>query len=351
MIFALCSLIALAAAQLDSAQFSALKSVWSSLGCAAPLCPDFAATDPCPATASATLGCASGRVTKIDLVTMRLSGSLNGPALGVLTGLTELDLNGHSLTTIPKQIGNLSALTLLDLANCSLIGTVPAEIGNLSNLGSLALQNNKVTGTLPQLSALTKLTQLLAFNNPGLQGALPALPTSTTRVWLFGCGFTALPPNLSSLTALNSLQLQQNKLVGAPQVLTSASIVTCWLQRAANETNCLACPSDGTLGKCECFPCGGVTPSTSTTNAAVSTTTTAAAATTSAAVSTVASGMTDTTASAAMQTSAPDVVSATTAQDTATTTGTFVRVTGESKSSSTAALALSPIAIVLAFAI
>jgi Leucine-rich repeat (LRR) protein len=44
-----------------------------------------------------------------------LSGSLNGPALGVLTGLQELDLNGHSLTTIPKQIGNLSALTLLDL--------------------------------------------------------------------------------------------------------------------------------------------------------------------------------------------------------------------------------------------
>jgi hypothetical protein len=341
MIFALCSLIALAAAQLDSAQFVALKSVWSSLGCAAPLCPDFAATDPCPATASATLGCANGRVTKIDLVSARLSGSLNGPALGVLTGLQELDLNGHSLTTIPKQIGNLSALTLLDLANCSLIGTVPTEIATLSNLGSLSLQNNKFAGTLPQLSTLTKLSQLTAFNNPGLQGALPALPTSVTRVYLFGCSFTALPPNLNSLTALNSLQLQQNKLVGAPQVLTSASIVTCWLQRATNETNCLACPSDGTLGMCECFPCGGVTPGT---NAATTTTTTTSA-TTTATASTVASGMADTTASAAMESSAPDVVST---QDTAsTTTDTFVRVTGESKSSS-AALALSPIAIVLA---
>jgi hypothetical protein len=253
-VFTLVFLVALASSQqLELAQYNALRSIWAGLGCAgAAQCPNFAASEACPANATASLGCANGVVVKLELT--RLAGSINGPALAVLTGLTELDLNHHQLTTIPAQIAALTALTQLDLANSSLTGTVPAALGNLSKLAQILLQNNQLTGVLPALDKLTKLSWLLTFNNSGLGGNLPAMPASMQRLWLQNCSFTALPPNVGTLPMLNSFRVEQNRLVG--DVPTFApSVTTCVLQRngtSATETNCLTCPA--TRGACECTP-------------------------------------------------------------------------------------------------
>ena len=61
--------------------------------------------------------------------------------------------------TMPAEIGELSALTYLDLEdNFGLRGKLPPELGNLTALTYLSLRNNSFTGAVP--SSLAKLTNL-----------------------------------------------------------------------------------------------------------------------------------------------------------------------------------------------
>ena len=84
---------------------------------------------------------------------------------------------------IPAELGNLSNLIVLNLQDNGLSGEIPAELGNLSNLETLLLYDNtSLMGALPQsLTGLTKLTHFY-FNNTGLCATLdPAFQT-----WLQG---------------------------------------------------------------------------------------------------------------------------------------------------------------------
>jgi hypothetical protein len=242
---------------LELTQYTALRSLLAGLNCTAPKCVDFEATDPCPARQDfedpERIVCVNGSVIEIHL-NGGLAGSINGPALGVLTRLTVLELLSHALSTIPSQIGRLTALEVLDLASCGFTGTVPSQVSSLTNLGSLTLASNRLTGTLPAVDTLTKLTELFASNNAGLGGSIPAMPTSIRGLFLHSCAFTALPPNLSALSALTGLYLQLNRLSGAPPLLMSSSTFrTCFLQTSA-DTNCFDCPSFGvgSVGPCVC---------------------------------------------------------------------------------------------------
>ena len=95
--------------------------------------------------------------------------------LGQLTALTKLDLDQNQLTgTIPTELGQLSALTKLDLYNNQLTGTIPSQLGLLTALTLLELHENQLTGTIPVV--LTQLTNLnglyLYYNN--LTGQVPS---------------------------------------------------------------------------------------------------------------------------------------------------------------------------------
>jgi hypothetical protein len=244
---------------LEMAQYTALRSLFVGLNCIAPKCGDFAATDPCPARIDfedpERIVCVNGSVIEIHLEG-GLKGSINGPALGMLTRLTVLELLSHALSTIPSQIGRLTALKVLDLFSCAFTGTVPSQVGALSNLTSLTLASNKLTGTLPALDKLTSLIMLSADNNVGLGGSIPAMPTSIRGVFLQSCAFTALPPNLSALSALTDLRVQLNRLSGPPPMFMSSSTFRrCFLQVSA-DTNCFDCPSlgIGVVGPCICQP-------------------------------------------------------------------------------------------------
>jgi hypothetical protein len=163
------------------------------------------------------LTCHNGTVNRIYLE--NLQGVIDGPALGALTGLTFLELQGVMVTGLPTQIGRLSALTYLAITYSLLNGTVPSEIGTMSSLNTLTLNNNKLTGTLPALDKLTQLTALITAENRGLGGSIPALPLKMRDFKVQNCAFTALPPNLSALTGLQFLVAIRNKLVGAPPVV------------------------------------------------------------------------------------------------------------------------------------
>ena len=261
------TLLALVAAQLDPDQHAAVRTLLTDLGCTPPMCPAFAANELCPRV----LVCSTGRVTYISLTgRLTVTGSINGTALGVLTGLTSFQLFGLNLTTIPTQVGRLSALTALILNSSALIGTVPSEVAMLTNLESLNVNGNTLTGTLPALDKLTKLTTLITSSNIGLGGNMPAMPTSIQAIVVENCSFTGLPPNLSALTLLFQLTMQQNKLSGAPPVVPP-SVSRCALQ-VIGDSNCLACPANRTFGPCTCIPNSNVTAC-----ASLATTTTVAA--------------------------------------------------------------------------
>jgi hypothetical protein len=267
-------------AQLDLSQYSAFQALMKGIGCVAPSCAaaNFAANDSCPIE----VVCVDGRVSLITITSKsasQVAGSINGAALAVLTGLSHFQLIRFNLTTVPTEIGRLSALTLLYLFASALTGTLPSQIGALTSLTVLDLADNNLGGTLPALNKLTRLTRLELANNVDLGGNMPPMPTSLRALLTENCAFTALPPNLSALTTLTELRAHSNRFVGAPPAFLPSSLTRCSLQLGINDTNCLACPT-AALRPCTCIPnsnvttCGGTIATTTTTSTSTTTTTT-----------------------------------------------------------------------------
>ena len=94
--------------------------------------------------------CLSGTVTQLILYSNSLNGSIP-KEIGNLTGLTMLNLSNNTLSgIIPSEIGNLASLANLNLGANSLSGNIPTELGNLSNLYTLFLSTRSAyTSPIP----------------------------------------------------------------------------------------------------------------------------------------------------------------------------------------------------------
>ncbi|KAL4333177.1 hypothetical protein GQ457_07G012050 [Hibiscus cannabinus] len=85
-------------------------------------------------------------------------------SLGKLYNLRILDLRAcHNLEELPKELGSLNKLTHLDLSECYLLENIPKDLSNLSNLkvlkGFVISKNSKCT-----LKHLTKLSNLVKLS-------------------------------------------------------------------------------------------------------------------------------------------------------------------------------------------
>ncbi|BFZ20806.1 hypothetical protein BsWGS_23845 [Bradybaena similaris] len=130
--------------------------------------------------------------------------------------LTELQLSGGSISSLPEDALDMVADTLvtLELQNNSLT-SVPKAISKLTCLQTLSLQENKITDLtwLPQLS---KLTNLLLNNNrltnaTILSNALRVYNSTLYSVTLNANFLTAIP-DLWFLTQLQSIDLTNNHI-------------------------------------------------------------------------------------------------------------------------------------------
>ncbi|XP_058008885.1 receptor-like protein 7 [Hevea brasiliensis] len=81
----------------------------------------------------------------------------------ILESFVAIDLSRNEFEgEIPKIIGNLNALRLLNLSNNNLSGDIPSSLGSLTKLESLDLSQNKLSGEIPQ--QLAQLHFLAVFN-------------------------------------------------------------------------------------------------------------------------------------------------------------------------------------------
>ena len=112
---------------------------------------------------------AQGRVTELNVPDNNLNGTIPRE-IGNLTHLKVLNLHWGDLEgEIPAEIGNLANLEFLDLGGNSLSEPIPPEIGNLVNLRVLQLGGNALSGVIPpELGNLVQLEILkLASNRIG----------------------------------------------------------------------------------------------------------------------------------------------------------------------------------------
>ncbi|GLU15272.1 hypothetical protein SLE2022_317750 [Rubroshorea leprosula] len=92
----------------------------------------------------------------------------------ILKIFTTIDFSSNQFHgPIPKELGELNSLLLLNLSHNSLSGQIPSSLGKLAELESLDLSSNKLEGRIPeQLTNLTFLSVLNLSHNE-LKGHIP----------------------------------------------------------------------------------------------------------------------------------------------------------------------------------
>lgn len=138
------------------------------------------------------------------------------PEIGNLSALTWLDVYGNQLTNLPPEIGNLSALTWLDAGGNSLT-SLPSEIGNLSSLTWLWLFGSGLTSLPSEIGNLSSLTQLSLYSNQ-LTNLPPEIGDLSALTWLDvgENNLTSLPSEIGNLSALTTLDVSLNQLTSLP---------------------------------------------------------------------------------------------------------------------------------------
>ncbi len=136
-----------------------------------------------------------------------------------------LDLAENQLTSLPTEIGQLTALRKLDLYGNQL-ACLPPEIGQLSTLKELKLEANQLTSLPPEIGQLSALMTLDLGGNqletlPPEIGNLSALGHLNLTENLL----TTLPPEIGMLSALRILQLQANSLTELPEELRNLAFL------------------------------------------------------------------------------------------------------------------------------
>ena len=93
----------------------------------------------------------------------------------ILNIFTSINLSNNEFEgKIPKLIGELKSLHVLDLSHNNLDGPIPSSLENLLQLESLDLSHNKLSGEIPQqLVRLTFLSYINLSENE-LQGSIPS---------------------------------------------------------------------------------------------------------------------------------------------------------------------------------
>ena len=170
-----------------------------------------------------------GHIIKIDLADCNICALPN--SIGQLKALTKLDLfNCKNITRLPEGIGGLTALETLTLDHCFALAALPAAIGELESLTELNLNLCESLVALPDsIGGLAALETLILY---GCQ-KLVALPKrigdlkSLTVLCLDECSsLTELPDTIGGLGALTELNLCRCPITALPDAIGELKALT-----------------------------------------------------------------------------------------------------------------------------
>ncbi|GMN44002.1 hypothetical protein TIFTF001_013212 [Ficus carica] len=108
-----------------------------------------------------------------DSVTVTVKG-LDIDFVKILTIFTSIDLSNNNFHgEIPRSIGDLKSLIVLNLSSNNFEGLIPPSLGKLTELESLDLSNNSLSGRIPQELASLSFLAYLNLSDNKLTGLIP----------------------------------------------------------------------------------------------------------------------------------------------------------------------------------
>ncbi|AEE33708.1 Leucine-rich repeat protein kinase family protein [Arabidopsis thaliana] len=156
-------------------------------------------TDPC--NWEGVKKCMKGRVSKLVLENLNLSGSLNGKSLNQLDQLRVLSFKGNSLSGSIPNLSGLVNLKSLYLNDNNFSGEFPESLTSLHRLKTVVLSRNRFSGKIP--SSLLRLSRLYTFyvQDNLFSGSIPPLNQATLR--FFNVSNNQLSGHIPPTQALN----------------------------------------------------------------------------------------------------------------------------------------------------
>jgi Leucine-rich repeat (LRR) protein len=191
-------------------------------------------------------------LTYLDLAGNYLSSTIP-TQLGLLANLQYLFLWINELEAIPPELGQLSALSSLSVSGNQLNSTIPTQFGLLINLQELHLGYNLITGPIPtQLGQLSAMTMLDLSSN-AFNATIPTqlgLLTNLQGLNLADNLITGpIPTELGLLSNLAFLSLGENRLTGSVPTevceRSPSSYAVAYVDCLEVECECCMCTDDG----------------------------------------------------------------------------------------------------------
>lgn len=131
--------------------------------------------------------------------------------------VTTVDLGGNGVKgTLPSQLAQLTALSILNIDESHLSGTLPTGLGALSGLTTIMFgSNRRLSGTLPQLGSTA--LQVIDLSGTRLSGSLPtALCPKLQRIHCDHSSISGtVPTQLGHLSSLQALWLMETHISGS----------------------------------------------------------------------------------------------------------------------------------------
>ncbi|KAK1402741.1 DNA damage-repair/toleration protein DRT100 [Heracleum sosnowskyi] len=163
--------------------------------------------------------------------------------ISYLPHLRMLDLVGNKLTgQLPRHIGRLQRLKVLNVAENEISGWLPSSISNLSSLMHLDLRNNQISGALPRdIGKLRMMSRALLSRNQ-ITGPIPNSISKIYRLSDLDLSFNqisgAIPRSLGKMRVLATLNLDNNKLSGKiPSTLINSGVSILTLSKNSLQGN------------------------------------------------------------------------------------------------------------------
>ncbi|KAE8687360.1 Inactive leucine-rich repeat receptor-like serine/threonine-protein kinase [Hibiscus syriacus] len=125
--------------------------------------------------------CMDGRVTKLVLEYLNLTGSLNGSSLNLLDQIRVLSFKGNSISGQIPDLSGLVNLKSLYLINNNFTGKFPESLSRLHRLKIIVLAENHITGEIPVSLLKLKRLYTLYLQDNNFNGSIPPLNQTSLR--------------------------------------------------------------------------------------------------------------------------------------------------------------------------